>query len=251
MDAVEFNFVSLNLRTIKDRWIRRCGTMLDQLAAAEPDVIALQEASTWSLQARFVAWRLGERGMPSYAVRHVPKRGWKGFLEGLAVLSARPIVRHGSLDLGGDSRVAQRTWIEVSPGRVVDVVNVHLANGRHNANLRAEQVARLLEWIGPSIQRRPVIVVGDFNAEPDSIPIRAMVGRLRSAHILVHGAEPVRTAPAIPPADGWPGHVIDYIFVNELVDVRDCRVAFTEPSHRHPHVYASDHLGLVARLSLR
>jgi len=78
--------------------------------------------------------------------------------------------------------------------------------------------------------------------------IELLSGRLRSAHVVVHGGEPPRTVPTPLRVDAGAGSVLDYVFVNDLVEVRDTRVAFDEVEGG---LCASDHYGLVADLGLR
>ena len=116
---------------------------------------------------------------------------------------------------------------------------------------RHRQVTRLLGWMDrhPAV---PQVLVGDFNASPAVGSIQLVATRLRSAHVVVHGSEPPRTLPT-PLRVGATGNgvVMDYIWVNELLDVHDARVVFDEVDRQDPHLVASDHYGLTATVSVR
>jgi endonuclease/exonuclease/phosphatase family metal-dependent hydrolase len=45
--------------------------------------------------------------------------------------------------------------------------------------------------------------------------------------------------------------VLDYIFVNDRVEVHDGWLAFDRPGVGDPTLYPSDHFGLAATLTLR
>ena len=47
-----------------------------------------------------------------------------------------------------------------------------------------------------------------------------------------------------------PGAVIDYIFVNRLIEVHDAWVSFDRLDPQDTRLCASDHFGLAARVSL-
>ena len=226
---------TLNVRNTADRWRERAPLLVEQLVELDPDVVGLQEVRRFPGQARWIA---REAGRP-WTVRADYKTGWKALWEGIALLSRFPVTGHGRCRLGGDSRVAQRTTVELPDGRSLDVYDTHLADG--HVDLRTAQARRLLEWMDERPDT-PQVVLGDFNSRPGSAPVRVLTGRLRSAHALAHGSEPPRTAVG--------GGVLDYVFVNELVEVVDAWVTFDRPSPADPALLPSDHLGVAARLRL-
>ncbi len=244
--------VTLNLRSVKDRWLWRAPLVVEQMRELAPDVIALQEASTWAMQARWLAWRMNSwRLRGPYSSWHVATPGRMAVLEGIAVASRWEIVRRRRLHLGSDQRSAMAVTLSSPGGARVVVVNTHFADGGVKRELRLAEVERLLTWTQPLVDRVPLILTGDFNARPQSRTVQKVLNAsFRSAHVVANGIEPVRTVPAIPPEGACPGFVLDYIFVSRLVEVESCRVAFDKPSGRDPMRYPSDHLGLVSRLHL-
>jgi len=241
---------TLNVHGRKGRWSLRRDLLLGQLRATAPDVLALQEAAMWPSQARFLTRALNKTGpgVARYAAVTARKRGWRGLTEGLAVVTRVPIEQTALLDLAGDARVAQRVTL-VGPGRrAFDLYNVHLANRSFAGDLRLRQARALLAWMAerPGI---PAVVVGDFNAGPDSPVMREFAPTHVSAHAAVHGTEPPWTAPARPPS-GPPGRVVDYVLVTAAVKVTDSRLAFHQQHGSDAALFASDHFGLVADLEL-
>ena len=119
--------------------------------------------------------------------------------------------------------------------------------------IRAEQATALAGWLGGD--SGPLIVVGDFNAEPVEPAYRVMLDAgFRSASLEANGAEPAVTWPSGIQApgmdvDGEPG-CLDYIWVRGPVAVESCRLAFDRPASDDPTLYPSDHLGLSAQIRL-
>lgn len=233
----ELLVVSLNLRGVHDRWRKRAPLVVDGLAPLNPDVICLQEAATWRLQARCLARRLTRRTGRAYHVAQARKGGYRGLFEGLAIISALPLQARGRLVLGDEGRVAQRATVR--PGGVELVVaNTHLDHrADHGAN-RIAQAKRLARWLeGP----RPLVLCGDFNDRPGSATLDVFRSRFTSAHALC-GFEVAGTAPA------WEsGRVIDYILVPEGVRALDAGVCLDEPT---AGAWPSDHVGLWANLEV-
>lgn len=229
--------VSLNLRGIHDRWLKREPLVVSGLAALNPDVICLQEAATWCLQARWLAWRLSRRTGRRYHVAQSAKRGYRGILEGLAIISAFPLDAKRRLALGEQGRVAQRVTASVDGTELV-VANAHLDHRGTGSENRVAQAKRIARWLdGPS----PAVLCGDLNDRPESAALAALTANFRSAHV-EHGFEVKGTAPA------WEsGRVIDYILVSHGVRVVDAGTCLDQPFNG---AWPSDHVGLWAKLSV-
>jgi endonuclease/exonuclease/phosphatase family metal-dependent hydrolase len=92
---------------------------------------------------------------------------------------------------------------------------------------------------------RPIIVMGDFNAEPDSAEIGIIRQKLRDVfHEQGVSGEERLTFPSGPLGSreaGGRAWAIDYVFVSKDIQVRDIRVV-RESSP------ASDHAPVIARL---
>lgn len=241
---------TLNCRNTADRWRRRRGLLVRQLVELHPDVIGLQELRTFPNQGAWIS-RRARRQSPDrrlgYRRHWTGKTGLMGLWEGLATLASLPIVERTWIALGAQHRVAQRVTLQLGGGGLLQLYNAHLVSGDEAE--RQRQVARLLELMeaAPGV---PQVLLGDFNASPARESIQLLHSRLRSAHVVVHGKEPPRTVPT-PLRIGAQsnGAVVDYIFVNHLLDVHDARLVFDEVDPHDPTLVASDHYGLTATVS--
>ncbi|MDH5671298.1 MAG: endonuclease/exonuclease/phosphatase family protein [Myxococcales bacterium] len=190
---------------------------------------------------------------------------------GNAILSRHPIEQLHELRLpdGGDfeTRGALTALIRAPFGPLCFSVT-HLNWKLHHGHVRLRQVEALCEHV---LSHRPEggfppVVVGDFNAEPDSDEIRYMRGLHSSAGRSVHFRDALRQIRDLrghhepvftwdnrnPYARGeWePNRCLDYIFVgyplrNGLGHVRDARLVCDGPEDG---VWPSDHFGVFAEL---
>ncbi len=237
---------TLNCRNTADRWRARAPLLVRQLVALSPDVIGLQELRRFPSQARTIGRRAGAEQLLLDQFRSY-KTGLYGLWEGVAVLSRLPVLDRAKLKLGGQNRVAQRVTVAAGDG-VLDFYNVHLAS--KGEDVRTAQAQRLLEWMGER-SAVPQVLVGDFNARPNAASIQLLATQLRSAYAAVHGQEPEKTVPT-PLRVGATGRgsVLDFIFVNPLVEVHEAWRTFEEADPGDEHLVASDHYGLAAVISL-
>lgn len=251
MSTSTIRVATLNCRNAVDRWPKRARLLIEQLVELEPDVIGLQELRHFfPSQAKWIAREVGSRTARAHWLHTTYKSGLWWFWEGIGILSRLPILERGGLRLTGQNRVANYTRLRLPDGAVLDVYNTHLATG--GKELKKAQVQAVLQWMA----RRPgtpQVLVGDFNAAPSSPSIAYACQTLRSACVLANGAEPARTVPTPlrRTADPSWGVVMDYIFVNGAVDVHEARVTFDRPAADDPSLYASDHFGLAATISVR
>jgi endonuclease/exonuclease/phosphatase family metal-dependent hydrolase len=235
---------TLNLRNTADRWPQRRNLLVRQLVELAPDVMGVQELRMVPDQARWIAREVERlsRGHLRYRRYRKAKTGLAGVWEGIGVLTTLPVVATAWLDLGAQARVAQRVTVRMSQGGLLDVYNTHLGLG--GEVLRTAQAQRIVHWMDhrPPL---PAVLIGDFNARPGSPTIEFLSRRLRSAHFVVHGHEPTRTVPT--PLRRWAtgeGSVLDYVFVNDLLEVHDAGIVFDECDPDDPTLVASDHYGL-------
>ena len=234
----EFTVVTFNLHGMRERWWRREPLIVRELAELRPDVICLQEAATWSLQARRLAWRLSRVTGTRYHTSQARKRGWRGLFEGLAILSRRPLSEDEWLALGREGRIAQRVVVEVDGEHLV-IANTHLEHRRNTEMIRRSQAMSLARWL--ESQDEPIVLAGDFNDTPESGALQALTVGFRSAH---RALEPALAGTY---SASSPSRVIDYILVVERVEVVEAGTCFAEPVDG---VWLSDHVGLWARMRL-
>jgi endonuclease/exonuclease/phosphatase family metal-dependent hydrolase len=241
---------TLNVRNTADRWRQRRSLLVRQLVALDLDVLGVQELRMVPDQAAWIVDEVAGQsgGRLRYHAYRRAKTGVRGAWEGIGVLSRLPVMATAALALGADGRVAQRATVRRPDGGVLDVYNTHLGLG--GEPLRAAQAGRILDWMDA---RPPVpgVLLGDLNARPGSPTIDVLSSRLRSAHLTAHGGEPARTVPTPLRRDAvGEGSVLDYVFVNGLVEVVDARLAFDEVDPSDPSLAASDHYGLAVTLAL-
>jgi endonuclease/exonuclease/phosphatase family metal-dependent hydrolase len=243
----ELQVATLNLRNIADRWPERIALLIQDMAALQPDLIGLQECVFAVGQDRL----LGAAGEG----RYVSRQGWAGRPEyGNAILGKEPI----RLDVGdrlelSRNRSALRVPATLPGGTRLDFVVTHLHHEVPDEAIRTEQTTKLAGWLADITW--PLVVVGDFNAEPTEGAYRVMRDAgFRSAFAEANGEEPAVTWPSGIKApgmdlDGDPG-CLDYIWLRGPIEVVSCRLAFDRPSATDPTLYPSDHLGLSARIRI-
>ncbi|MGE5595294.1 MAG: endonuclease/exonuclease/phosphatase family protein, partial [Hyphomicrobiales bacterium] len=185
--------VTLNLWRMRGNWRLRRALVLAELRRIDPDVVALQEVAPFRWQARSLARALGGGGR--YRAFVARKRGWRGLIEGIGLLTRLDAESYDARPLGG-LRVAQRLAVRTAGKRPVTVFNAHMESGGAASEVRARQTAALVAAeAGPG-----TVVAGDFNASPGSRRLEPLAAAgFRSAYVAAHGAEPAWTAPAGPP----------------------------------------------------
>lgn len=209
------------------------------IEALDPDVVALQEIdlgrerSFRHDQAKMIS---EEVGMHMHFCPTIVY-GEEGY--GHAILSRYPaaLVKTSILPKGnrisGEPRGA--LWVKINvEGAVFNLISTHLGLGRIE---RMEQMKELLSerWIGGLELDEPVVMCGDFNMVPDSLPYRAATARLHDVQRSIPGFKPLKTFAAL-----FPFTRIDHIFVSNHFQVEDIQVPLD-----HLTRVASDHLPLV------
>jgi endonuclease/exonuclease/phosphatase family metal-dependent hydrolase len=240
---------TLNILNLADRWAERLPLILADMAALQPDLLALQEVVYVMQQDRLI----GAAGEGHYAAI----RGWAGRPEyGNSLLVREPLVARDvdRIDLGLQ-RAAHRALIDLLNGSTVLVAVTHLHHAVPDAAERDGQVSTLLDWLTGGPDADATIAMGDFNADPAEPAYARMVAAgFRSAYAEVHGKEPAVTwpsglqAPAMD-TDGEPD-CLDYIWLRGAIRATEARLAFDRPHPDDPTLYPSDHLGVSARLEV-
>ena len=240
---------TLNIRNLADRWPERLPLLLADMAALQPDVLALQEVIYPMHQDRLI----GAAGEGHYAA----VRGWAGRPEyGNSLLIREPLVAGTleRLDLGLE-RSALRVVVTLDGGEAVLIVVTHLHHPSPALAERDEQARQLVEWLDGAPRTAGRIVMGDFNADPaEPAAERIRAHGYRSAFAEANGSDPAVTWPSGIQApgmdtDGEP-ECLDYIWVLGDVRVASSRLAFDRPDPDDRTLYPSDHLGISARLEV-
>ena len=245
-------------------WEERLPLVIDELRAADPDVVALQEV--WHDGGTSSAHRIAE------ALGHEATFGGTieladGVRFGNAVVSRWPISSQEVLRLpdGGkadEHRLVVRADID-GPRGPLQVYATHLNWRMDHSDVRQAQVRALAELIARSRPRTyPPVVCGDFNAEPGSVEVQMLTGQRevpvddvllvdvwRATHPTEDGFTWSNDNPYAASQLEW-NRRIDYVFVGwpkaaGAGSPLSCRLLGTAPTG---DVWPSDHYGLVAGL---
>jgi endonuclease/exonuclease/phosphatase family metal-dependent hydrolase len=259
-----FRAATLNIWSRFGPWEERLAAIREGLGTLGPDVIGLQEVLRFPEldQAALIADGLG------YEVAWGLASENHGFPMGNAVLSRWPIVRHEVFELptGGSDESRSVTFVEIdAPFGRLPFFCTHLNWKLHHGHVRALQVRALADFVGrlAPIAGFPPVVVGDFNAEPESDEIRFMRGLTGLGGTCVYFADAFGVA-----GDGSPGATfskknpfaeplreperrIDYVFVRGPDDAQrgeptEARVCF---DRSHGGTFPSDHFGVIATIT--
>lgn len=256
--------LDLNIWNYNEPWPTRRDLILDLILDTEPDVVALQEIRyrDWTLDPRHQAGQI-LAGLPGYSAIWHPAHYWppggrenmgEKEWEGLAILSPHPVVDQAVLRLSrapedprdNFQRLVQGAQVR-TPAGPFWLFNTHYPL---SAPARARVAVESLDFCVQTAGDVPFALVGDFNAEPQDLPIRYLTGqaegdghtdRLIDAWVACHPTDPGYTHPA------WgPIKRIDYVFVPPTVTVQEIEVVGAVPDRETAS--PSDHCGLLATL---
>lgn len=253
---------TLNIWNRMGPWDERLVAIRKEIERLQPDVIGLQEVLVLPDhgfdQAQAIAAGFG------YHVAFGRSPDAQPYTMGNAVLSRWPIARTITFGLPGTDEHRCLVFAEIdSPASKIPFFATHLNWKFDESSVRQLQVqciARFVDAVAPQ-DGFPGIVVGDFNAEPDSDEIRFMrgLGSLGGRSVHFHdafghvGKGPGMTFSLKNPFAALlrePDRRIDYVWVRggderfrgePLV----ARVAFDKPEGE---AYPSDHFGVYAEL---
>jgi endonuclease/exonuclease/phosphatase family metal-dependent hydrolase len=172
--------VTLNTWKSGGDYPRRLALMGEQLAALAPNLLVLQEvfaapeAGAHTGDALAAALGMSQIHEPA---RPGPRRHGEVALEstsGLSLLSRRAIGTHQRLTLPPDAsgeKVALIAGMEWS-GRRLGVIHLHLTYQPDAHSLRRRQLEEIVKGAISAGPFDAIVLAGDFNAEPDSPPLR-------------------------------------------------------------------------------
>lgn len=283
MDCIRI--ATLNIWNRSGPWDARLHLIRAELGRLAPDLLGLQEVLRLGGSDGAAVWRAPERPTAEadqatwiaagfgYHVAFAPASDFGERLTlGNALLSAHPIERVDSFALPGAETGETRSllYAEVRlPQGVLPVFVTHLNWKLHHGSVRVQQVRfivdRVAELCPTRSDRLPPVLMGDFNAEPESDEIRYLGGLSTIEGRSVYFADVWKYAGEGP---GYtfdrgnrfaalacePPRRIDYIFVRGP-DRRlrgepvAARLAFDEASTGpQGDVWPSDHYGVITEL---
>lgn len=241
-------------------WQEREEAITAALAEARPDVVVLTES--WERGEESQSARLADPlGLPHHAFTGVTAQEDEAALSGVAVLSRWPITKHPSHTFGA-LRV-QQTEI-AGPRGPLHVCGAVMDAWWPDQSLQRQGAVRgLLDHLATIWDDSiPLVVCGDFNADPDSDEIRVITGRAAAP---VPGLSFYDAWDVAGGTGGgctwsnsnawaqqllWPDRRIDYIFTGMprrggAGHPRAAELLGTRPLQG---IYASDHFALQADL---
>lgn len=259
---------------------QRLAILEEGLAHEAPDITILQEVSASTLYGHLpqrLVDGLGSHGL-RYELFYAPANGsleeGGAFEEGSAILSRwpirdvavrrlapeRPIEREYQGYRYLEYRIAITARIEVERGVLLDVFGAHLTDftGEETTPYRRLQLEDLERFVAErSAGNLPPLLGGDFNAAPDSPEIRWLraAGFLDVCALSDPGFTNDPADRDLESAEDTARHRIDYLFVgpgHENSEVHGIRLFLARPKEIEPgrHLWASDHNGILAELSL-
>jgi endonuclease/exonuclease/phosphatase family metal-dependent hydrolase len=249
--AMKIRVATLNMEQDHKRWEQRRGLIIEQLAAIDPDLFAMNEVCIPLQTARWIQRTMRERHGRDYALVQQTRVNGLSAVEGEALLTRLPIVETGNLDYRTRDIVALVARVKAGEN-AVDVYVTHQYMSRGDESLRLYQAQQLLAWIESRDDAGATIVCGDFNATLDA----------RSAALMATRFRPTQTAPtAFTPLADDAGNVthpywrrmdrcIDFIWVSDELAVMESAVCFNQGAAQDPSLYPSDHAGVWADLRL-
>ncbi len=256
---------TLNIWNRQGPWAQRLPLIRAGLAALDCDVIGLQEV-------------MGFTGLPSQAHEIADGTGWNvhyapawniggGLTMGNAILSRHPLLETESLPLPSppdvDTRTVAFARVDCAHGPM-PVFVTHLTWQLHLGAARREQVRVLVDHVAAKapIDGPPPVLLGDFNADPDSDEMRFLRGLTTIDERTVYFADCWSTTES--PQPGWtydranpyalrarePSRRIDYAYVRGpgrhlCGEPLSARLCLTEAVDG---IYPSDHWGVVAEI---
>lgn len=216
----------------------RVAQVLRELKA---DVIALQEIVSLSGarreqdQAQYLADAVG------YEFRIGETRKFHGAAYGNVVLSRLPIKEVEVYDLTASRREARgciRCDLEVVPGKIVHVFNIHLGTGYIERRKQARMLMSREVLLSPRL-KHPRLVIGDFNEWTRGLVSRMLQQKFESVDIQLH-LNRKRTYPGVLPIMHLDHMYFDRDLALEEFSLHRSRMA----------LMASDHLPLLAEFRM-
>lgn len=272
---------TLNIWNKAGPYAERLPLIRAELARLGPDVIGLQEVMRLVEHGHPVLTPEGDQATElshglGYEIAYAPAADYgNGLMFGNALLSRHPILETRVIALpgreSGESRSLLFGRLDTPYGELAVFVT-HLNWKLHHGSVRLAQVRfiveRIFELAPLDESKLPPVLMGDFNAEPDSDEIRHLRGlstiegrSVYFADAWIHGGDGSFGATfdrknRFAALAHEPPRRIDYIFVrgpDRLLrgEPLVTSLAFADPSPgRNGDVWPSDHFGLITEIAV-
>jgi endonuclease/exonuclease/phosphatase family metal-dependent hydrolase len=248
---MKLRIATLNMEQDHKRWDKRRDLIIEQLAAIDPDVFAMNEVCIPLQTARWIRKTMRERYGRDYALAQQTRVNGLSAVEGEALLTRLPIVETGNLDYRTRDMVALVARVK-SGEHALDVYVTHQYMSRGDDSLRLFQAQQLLAWIESRDDAAARIVCGDFNATLDAPSAALMATRFRPTQTAPTAFTPLADSDGSVTHPYWPrmDRCIDYIWASGPLEIVASEVCFNKPSATDPSLYPSDHAGVWADLRI-
>ncbi len=182
-----------------------------------------------------------ERALSGYQCEFGANREYRGGTYGNFTLSRFPILSTRNHDLSRRRREPRgvfQTEIEVAPGRLIHLFNVHLGTGHMERRFQAERLMNSEVLCQPAL-RGPRLVLGDFNEWTRGLTTRLLRSQFQTFRPK-HAARFPRTFPGL-----LPFLSLDHCYYEPPLHLVDTKLWRSRKA-----LFASDHLPLIADFKL-
>jgi endonuclease/exonuclease/phosphatase family metal-dependent hydrolase len=224
-----------DLRTLPER-IVKVAQELDADILCMQEVIHAPEGQSKLNQALEIA-----TAFPGYYAAFGVTRKYRGGSYGNLTLSRFPIVSTRNHDLSRARREPRgviQTAVEIAPGKLVQLFNVHLGTGHMERRYQARKLLNSEVLLQPDM-RGPRLVLGDFNEWTHGLTTRLMRSELQTFKPR-HAASFPRTFPGM-----LPFLSLDHCYYEPPLHLLNTRLWRSRTA-----LIASDHLPLIAEFKL-
>jgi len=241
--------ITLNLRFTADRWQERFPMIVDLLHTEQPDFVGLQEVALKIQQAHLIQGALNYLNPDTPYKLRVADDTFEPAILANAILSRHPIAEHERICLPVNFRIAQRITVDID-GLPLTIANTHLHHKPYkDESIRLPQMKAVVDWLNHD-RTYPVILMGDFNARPETETVAYARQSFQSAYATVHGCEPEKTFPSPLIDKDYKPRAIDYVFYRERhLRIEQAKLVGTQAHPKDSTLYPSDHYGVCAEFS--
>ena len=225
----------LDLRIVPER-------IVEVVLELNADILCLQEVMNVTAgQSNYDQAREIQRALPGFTCAFGSNREYRGGAYGNLTLSRFPLLSTQNHDLSRRRREPRgvfQTEVEVAPGCLVHLFNVHLGTGHMERRFQARRLMNPEVLCQPSL-RGPRLVVGDFNEWTHGLTTRLLRGQFQTLRPK-HNFRSPRTFPTLMP----------FLSLDHCYYEPPLRLLGTKRWRSRNALFASDHLPLIADFNL-